>query len=59
MGEMAGYVEKGKCLSTNYLCSDFVHLLAPLEDDLSQQVDRLTINRDVFVGRWQDSKNAA
>lgn len=48
---MTGYIEKGKNLTTNYLHSAFEHMKVQSIDALGQQVDKLSIGRDVFAGR--------
>lgn len=50
-GELATYIKKGKQLMDSYIKSTFGHLPALPMDDLGHQVNRLTLNREVFAGR--------
>lgn len=50
-GEMAGYIEKGKKLTNDYLSNAFEHMKVHQSDNLGQQEDKLTINHDVFAAR--------
>lgn len=46
-----GYIAKGKVLTNEYMRKAFGHIPSQLVEDLGAQVNKLTINRDVFAGR--------
>lgn len=50
-GKLARYIEKGKNLSNEYLALAFGHLPTPSLDNLGDQVDMLSISRNIFARR--------